>query len=279
MAVAPMTETSRRSPEPPPLGRLTLVDAVRRHLLLALMPVVLFVGAAVALGLERQSEYTSEARLNVGGLNLTRQSIEGYTAAVQQLAVAYARSVDAEGVVEPVGRELRVSPQDVAARVSATPIQGSSVVRVLATGDSAAEAERIADVTADSLVEYAIELNSGRSTSDRMLTRFREASRSVRRARAALDRARGRKRSTLQTRLDVARLEMETAGFLYSQSQAGQATTELVQKLAPASPATNDRDDVLKDYLAAALVAGLLCGIGLAVARANALARRRLGKR
>jgi hypothetical protein len=278
MAVAPIADPPRVPPEPPPLGRLTVLDALRRHWVFALLPVLLLTSAAAAVGLQREPEYTSEARLNVGGLNLTRQSIEGYTAAVQQLAVAYARSVDADGVVKPVARELRLPPAEVVDRVSATPIQGSSVIRVMATGDSADAAERVADATAESLVDYAIDLNSGRSTSDRLLSRFKKASRELRRVKVRQFRARPSERPQLQTQVDTARLEMNTAGFLYSQSQAGQATTELVQKLAPAATATSDREDVLKDLLAAGLIAGLVIGVGLAVARANALARRRLGK-
>jgi uncharacterized protein involved in exopolysaccharide biosynthesis len=278
MAVAPMTDLPRTPPEPPPLGRLGVLESLRRQWFFALLPVLLLVGAAVAIGLTREPEYESEARLNVGGLNLTRQSIEGYTAAVQQLAVAYARSVDAETVVTRAGRQVGLPPAEVSARVSATPIQGSSVIRIFATGPSGGEAQRVADATADSLVDYAIDLNSGRSASDTLLDRFTAASRKLRNARAAQARARPRDRPRFQTRIDIARLEKDTAGFLYTQSQAGQATTELVQKLAPAAPATSDREDVLKDLIAGGLIAGLLVGVGLAVARANAVARRRLRK-
>jgi uncharacterized protein involved in exopolysaccharide biosynthesis len=72
---------------------------------------------------------------------------------------------------------------------------------------------------------------------------------------------------------------MQTAGFLYQQSQAGQATTNIVQKLTPGGRATSDRDAMLKDLIAGALIAGLLIGVGLAVARENALARRRTAAR
>lgn len=269
-------ESERRDPpEPPQLG---VLDALRRHLPLALLPLVLLGCVAVALAFARTPVYTSEARLNVGGLNLTQQSIEGYTAAVQQLAVAYSRSIDATGVVTPVAREVGLSPREVVDRVSATPIPGSSVVSIEATAGEAREAERTADATADSLVLYAIELNSGRSTSEQLLVRYRNASRRLQRARADLDRTPPTRRQPVETRVDIARLQRDTAGFLYQQSQAGQAATELVQKLAPAAEAESDRRKVLGNYLAAAAVAGILIGVGLAVARGNALARRRLGE-
>jgi capsular polysaccharide biosynthesis protein len=256
-------------------------ESLRRHWLIALLPVVLLVGAAVAYGLQRSPEYTSEARLNVGGLNLTQQSIEGYTHAVAQLAVAYSRSIDATGVTEPVAKDLGVTQDEVVDAVSATPIQGSPVISIHATADDASEAERLADSAADSLVDYAVTLNSGRELSDDLLERFVDASADFRKARLALDRApaRGRRREQLETRVDTAKLRMDTVRFLYGQSQAGQATVHIVQKLAPAAVAKSDRRDKLEDYVAAALIAGLLIGVGLAVARANAVTRRRLGER
>jgi hypothetical protein len=263
--------------DPPPPPRFTVLDALRRHLPIALLPVVLLVAVAVGISYAREPVYTSEARLNVGGLNLTQQSIEGYTAAVTQLAVAYSRSVHATGVVTPVARRLDESPAEVIDRTSAVPIQGSSVIRIRATGDQPRDAERLADKTANSLVAYAIKLNSGKAASGRLLKRFKRAARAWRRAIAAAGRTGGgESQRQAQNRLDSARLEMDTAGFLYRQSQAGQATLELVQKLAPAAKATSDRADKLQTLAASGAIAGLLIGIGLAVARANAVARRRL---
>ena len=281
VAVEPMTRGRDGAPDPPRLGRLTLLEALRRQLPIALIPIVILVAIAVALAYAREPEYESEARINVGGLNLTAQTIESYTAAVTQLANAYARSIHATDVVNPVAEELRVPPGEVIDNVDATPIQGSSVVRIVATWDSADGARRLADASTDSLVDYATKLNAGQETASRLLVRFQRASRRLERARNALARAgaNGSARNALETRVATAQLEKETAGFLYQQSQVGQAATRLVQKLAPASEATSDRRDRLEEYVAAALIAGTLIGLGLAVARANAIARRRLGTR
>lgn len=281
MAVEDITAPDYPPREQPQFGRMPVLQSLRRHLVLALLPVVLLIGAGVAIGLARTPEYESEARLNVGGLTLTQQSIEGYTSAVQQLAVAYSRTIDANGVVEPVSAETGVPPGEVVDRVSATPIPGSPVIRVIATGEDSGETIRLADAAADALVAYAVELNSGETQSGRLLVRFRAASRDFRRASATLDRARRRKRDTraIETRVDIARLRMQVAGVLYQNSQAGQATTGLVQKLAPAARANSDRDEMLRTLVAGGAVGGLLIGIGLAVWRGSAVARRRLGVR
>ena len=264
---------------PPAPPRPGVLESIRRNLALAILPVLLLVGGAVAWGLAREPTYTSEARLNVGGLNLTQQSIEGYTTAVAQLAVAYSRAIDASGVVRPVATSTDIPAQEVADRVSATPIEGSPVIRVRATAADAAEAVELADASASSLVRYARELNSGTSQSKPLLKRYVEASRDYRAARLRADRLDvGDPRfKAAQVQEDIARLRQQTSGALYSQSLAGQATTNLVQRLAPAAPARSDRDEVLQQLAAGGLIAGLLIGIGLAVWRANDVRSRRLG--
>ena len=255
------------------------MDAVRRNLPIVVLPVLLLVGAAVAIGLLRDPTYTSEARLNVGGLSLTQQSIPGYTTAVESLAVAYSRAIDAPAVVRPAARESGLSPTEVADSVSATPVQDSPVIRIRATSDDAGEAVRLAQAAAGALVDYAFELNSGTTQSVPLRRRFLAASRNLRLAHAASESLKPNtpRWRAAQTREDLARLQMQTAAALYQQSQAGQSTTNLVQRLAPAAPATSDRDSVLQQLAAAGLIAGLLIGVGLAVARENRLTARRTG--
>jgi uncharacterized protein involved in exopolysaccharide biosynthesis len=282
MAVEDLPPTSYAVPDYPPAPpQLGLVQAVRRSLPLVILPVLLLVAGAVAYGLLRDPTYTSEARLNVGGLTLTQQSIDGYTGAVAQLAVSYSRAIDATDVVDPVARDARLDPIDVARRVSATPIQGSPVIRVRATGKNADETRQLSDAAADSLVDYAFTLNSGVKQSDRLLKRYIAASKAYRTA--SLEAARLKltspRRRGPQVRADIARLKQTVAGVLYQQSLSGQANINLVQKLAPAAPPTNDRKAVLQQFLAGALIAGLLIGIGLAVWRTNRVTVRRLGGR
>jgi hypothetical protein len=264
-----------------PVAQLGVLQAMRRSIPLVILPVILLVAGAVAYGLGRSPTYTSEARLNVGGLNLTTQTLAGYTTAVQQLAVAYSRAIDATPVISPVSRKLRLAPTDVADRVSATPIQGSPVIRVRATGKDAGEARRLADAVAASLVTYAIDLNNGSTESARLFRDFKAATRRMERAGAKAQRLKlsDPRYEAAKTREDIARLKAQTAGALYQRSVAGQATTNLVQKLAPAAPATSDRNSVLQQFIAGALIAGLLIGIGLAVLWTNRLTARRLGAR
>jgi uncharacterized protein involved in exopolysaccharide biosynthesis len=269
------------SSAPRPAARMGVLQAIRRSIALVLLPVILLVGGAVAYGLLRSPTYTSEARLSVGGLNLTTQTLPGYTTAVQQLAVAYSRAIDATNVIAPVAARFNLSQVEVARRVSAAPIEGSPVIRVRATSGDPGEAVQIADATARSLVNYAIDLNSGSDASARLLRKFVAASRDLQNATAASRRLKlgDPRRKAAKTREDIAQLQLQTASSLYQQSQVGRANLNLVQRLAPAAPATSDRDEKLQQLIAGALIGGLLIGVGLAVWRGNRVLVRRLGKR
>jgi uncharacterized protein involved in exopolysaccharide biosynthesis len=254
------------------------MEALRRNVLVVLAPAVLLLAAGVAIGLLRKPTFTSEARLNVGGLSLSQQSIEGYTAAVQFLAVAYARAVDATPVVTSVARQLHLSPSTVVSEVSAAPITASPVITVQAKSKDAQQAVAVANATSNSLVGYAVHLNSGASTAQSLLKRYRAASHALQAANAHLQHLppNSPQQSQAQVQVDTARLQMQTAGGLYQQSEVGQATENLVQRLAPASPATSDRSSALQRFAAGGLIAGLLIGVGLATERTSRLVLRRM---
>jgi uncharacterized protein involved in exopolysaccharide biosynthesis len=258
-----------------PVVQLPLLEALRKSIIVVLLPVVLLAGAGVALGLVRKPTYTSEARLNVGGLDLTEQSIQGYTNAVQFLAVAYARAIDADNVVLPVARRLKLPKTQIAKQVIATPIQNSPVVVVDATSKNPLQAQRLADFMADSLVRYAVTLNAGAQASQKLLANYIGASKALQRATQHLQATppNSPQHQAAQTQADLARLKLQTTGFLYQQSQAGQATINLVQKLAPATQPSSDRMSVLQQYVAGGVLGGLLLGIALAVLRINRLSK------
>ena len=263
--------TSETRHIPPP----TLAQAALRNLVIVLIPIVLLVGGAVAYGIERKPVYTSTAQLGVGGVNLPLQAISGYSVAVAQLAVTYARSVDAPQIVEPAARQAGVTPADAVRDLSATPVEGSAVIRVSAETKDAGQAQRLADGAADALAAYAARLNRNNPDTPRLLRQFVADSRAVRDATTAVGKAKSAaERKSAQTSLAVAKLRQQTDGALYQQSQSGGGSTTLVRKIAPAAAATSDRSSMLQRYVIAALIAGALIGGGLAMARESSRRRR-----
>jgi capsular polysaccharide biosynthesis protein len=277
MAIATPEKTGNFAANGHGAPRLTVVQAVQRHLLLFLAPIVILSGAAFAYAKVRDPVYSSDAQINVGGVNLTTQSIPGYTVAVAQLAVAYARSVDATPVLNSVSRRAGITPLEAAQQMSATPVEQTPVVRIHATGSTPQQAQIVANATADALVRYAVQLNRANPDTPRLLNRFVADSRRLRAATAAVNKGKtAAARDRAQTAADLALLQQRTDAALYGQSVAGDAATSLVQKLAPASLAKSDRTSVFQRLFLGAILAGALIGVGLALARAHADSRRRL---
>lgn len=255
-------------------------SVLRKWKVVLAVPAVL-IGLALILGLTRSPEYTAESRLNVGRIDVTAQAIPGFATGVVSLAGAYSRLVDAEDVVVPVATDLGVPTDEVAARVSASPIPESPLFRVEATGDSEAEAVALANATSQSLIDYINTVNSDATASDRLLRQFRSAANGQQAAEAAVRNTSGaasrnptaenqRALARARAELETATLRADTLRNLYQQSREGVATSSnFVQVVNPAGGAVNDRGSTIQRLVATGLIGGLIGGIALAVALAN----------
>ena len=99
------------APGPAPASRgVSLGTALRRYPILALLPVVVLAAAGITLGLRRPPTYTASTTINVGAPDINSQATPGYVLAEQTLASAYSREVTSQFVVNPVARQMHVSP-------------------------------------------------------------------------------------------------------------------------------------------------------------------------
>jgi uncharacterized protein involved in exopolysaccharide biosynthesis len=277
----------------PPVSRLvpriTPLTAARRHWFIVAFVTLLFTGAGVAAGWLRPPQYTAQARLVVGRIDVSAPGALGsFTAATQALASQYSRTIDAQGVTRRVARRAGMTPQAVAARVSATPIPQSPVMKVFATDTSAAEAVRLANLASDALVSYTTALNRSNPDTARLLSRYAQAAGQVVSRQARLRRqlrrydAKPSRRKLAQvqrTRVDlrVAQLRSQTLRNAYSASTESQAATALVQVLERAFAGTSDRMRYVQFLGFLGFVAGIAAGLALATLRANRLLRRSIG--
>jgi hypothetical protein len=254
-----------RQPDAP-----TPFQAIWRHPFLALLPVLLLVGGAVAFGQLREPTWTSESRLSVGELSPSTQSAPGIVEANQQLASAYSRAVDAQRVLVPVSRELGIPTREVSARLSASPVPESPVVKVSATGTGEREAVVLAQVGTSSLVRYIRRLGNRNPEAERLLSELTDARREVAKLQAETLPGTGPNPD-----LDAAKLRAKSLETQYLETtQRGGATP--ITELNPAEVATSDRDKVLKLAIVIGALGGIAVGAALATLRASALRRRRL---
>jgi capsular polysaccharide biosynthesis protein len=283
-----LTQANTENSQTPLLGdldgahahRISAWEAMKRHWVRAILPVVILVPIAIVIGLGRSPKYTSETHLIVGRLSITNPGLAGFVTATQSLAAAYARAVTASAVTEPVGKELGITPKQVASRLEGSPIQLSPVFRVIAHGASAGQAVALANDTSNALISYVSSLNRENPDGPNLLKRFRAASKEFSSANLEMQSAQDNydhsqtegNRRALDAAVAVraqAELEKNTFGVLYTGSEAGQSTASLVSTLNPATTATSDRGSVTQMLVLVAIIAGLVIGLALATARAR----------
>jgi hypothetical protein len=262
-------------------GRTGVLTAARRHPFLVLFPLLIFVGAAVFLGLARDPSYTAESRVIVGRLDVSQPgSLAGFQDATEALAAGYSRSVVADAVTGPVGREFGLTRKQVRDRISATPVPSANVFRIQATTANKAGSIRLANATTASLIAYILKLNRNNPDQGRILKQFSTAALLYRERFAVQQRLQRRsdRLGTPSAQQDLDRasastedalLQRETYRIAYQNSEGGQATSSQLQVLAPANDTSSDRISILELLLLAGVVAGLLVGIAFATLREN----------
>jgi capsular polysaccharide biosynthesis protein len=266
--------------------RLGILESVRRHLLLFLVPVIVCVGAAAVYGFSREPNYTAEARMGIAKVDVAAPgALAGFTTAAQSLAETYSRVIQAEPVVRDLARQLNSTPERIRARLSAVPVPDTPVFRVVATGPTEDAAVRLANAGTDSLQSYLRKLTAD-TESTRLLQQYKraalaasEASAVRSEARAAYEQARTRRNRIALVQADadlaVARVRANSLQEAYAlRAQGGTTSSANPQVLARASSAGSDRRSKFQLLVALGLLAGVALGTGLALLRAHLLTRR-----
>jgi hypothetical protein len=263
-----------------------VLEALRRHWFVAIVPLLAILGAAVALGLTRRPVYTAKVSLSVGKLAVTNvAAIPGLVDASRALASNYSRAIYGTAVSKDAARRLRTTPAEVVAHVSATPVPDSNLFRVTGTASTAANAVAYANVTSSSLVAYLRRLSATAAGDNGVFVRFQRVALTYSRRREeeqTLKRRLGpRPGPSDQARISHAEALTQTAllrreglRLAYQTTQQAGTTTIPVQILAPATSATSDRNSKLQLFVFIGLLAGLASGTALAILRGNRVARR-----
>jgi Mrp family chromosome partitioning ATPase/capsular polysaccharide biosynthesis protein len=254
---------------------MSVWDAVRRHPLLAVLPLVVLTGLGILLGLSRKPVYTATARMYVQVPSGEPSALFAATDAASGLASAYSRAVAATAVGKAVARDVRHDASAASGSTSATPVPDSPIVKVTANASAGRSAVRLANVTADELAKYINRLNTSNTASHYALAAFSAATHRVARARAnlvdaeqavaALPTAEAKTQlESARAAYEVAQLRQSAAKARFTSLQSGQQPS--LEPLRHAVGATNDRTSKLELYGFAGFLAGAFAGCGLALA-------------
>jgi uncharacterized protein involved in exopolysaccharide biosynthesis len=270
--LVPVTEAE----EPRPVPVVGPLEAVVRHPLLFILPVLVLLAGATAIALTRQPEYKAQARLNVGRANVPPYTVQGVVFGNQSLAVSYSRAIASPTVVQSAARRADVSFSEANNALSATAVPGSTVIRIDAEGSSRRQAIALANGASVGLRFYVVTLNRNPQTTQ-ILREYRRAQRQLDRAEARAGRVEdpnSRAGQDAANDLQVARLRASSLEGQYRFTLGNEAPTNLVQVLAPATSAKSDFVSKLQQLLLIGGAAGLILGVAFALLRANRVLRR-----
>lgn len=272
--VAARISPAVQAPAPHPLGPLR-PSAIRWPIVVLF--VLLFAAGGYYASTQRSPEYTSTATINVGRTDVRVQALPGYVQGAQSLASAYSRIVTSGEIVDPVAKQLRHPPQDVRSRLSSTPISGSPIFTISATGDDEGSAVRLAEAATKQIESYVTKTDKGDNSTDALMREYREQVRRSAAAERQIDRYRANIRNgvgdadTQRERLVDAQTDQQTAELrkqslqsLYVNQVATDTSTAGIQVLSPAATATSDKDSMQQKLIAIGALAGLVVGLAVA---------------
>ncbi len=272
LVTSPSTDGHRESVDR--FRRPTVWQAMSWHWVTVVVPAVLLCVLAIAAGMLRTPNYTAETTLSVSQSAAGSGGLVGFADASSSLAIGFSRAINAAGVVQPTGRRTGLSPDEVRASLSASPIPQSPVVTVQARTDSSSRAVRLANEAAQSLTQYVSRFGANQASSARLLQEFQVASDKAAKLNA---RVRGLEASgagtaavsQASTQRDVANLQANAFGTAYQQSAQNGSFGDPLQVVSAASNASSDRIPKLELLAIVGLLAGLAVGTALAVYRVS----------
>jgi uncharacterized protein involved in exopolysaccharide biosynthesis len=245
--------------------------AIGRHKrLIALFAVVGALVGAV-FGLATPATYEAAATLQVGQVNPNSPGFASFTQSSSSLATAYSRAIAAAPVLAKVKTKLHLPPPRASARLSSEPIPLSPAFRVIATGPSAKQAQRLANVAAAGVIAYTNHSNSANPEATSLLSDYRRAALAFNRASAraaALAESSSDAALKAEAAKSAAKIRLKAVGNAYVATVGSQPPREgFVSFLAGATTATSDRSSKVQLYGFLGLLGGLVLGCGAALLR------------
>jgi uncharacterized protein involved in exopolysaccharide biosynthesis len=264
-----------------------VLGALRRFWFVALIPVLLLVGAAVWLGLSRPERYKATAVMSVGHVyGTTPTGIPGVLEATQTLASVYSRTIHAGDVQHDAAQ--RLAQQSIRARgtLDATPIPDSPLIRVTAESESPRAAVALANAGSAALSAY-VDRQSRPTSTSALMNQYQDADLTYQRLLAASQRAQRRygaarnhktKRALNEATaaVNAARLRLDALGTTYKNAAQGETANPSVEVFARAAAAVGDRSSVMQMLVFVGAIGGIAAGAALALLLAHRRPRRRI---
>jgi len=133
---------------------VTVLDVVRRHPRLVVVPALVLLAIGLALGALRKPTYSSTARGAIEiGLS-AGTALSGISEATPSYADTFSRAATSDWVLNAVAQTTGIGHDAITAAVSATPVAQSGGINIVATAPSPTRATRLVNAVAASLSAY-----------------------------------------------------------------------------------------------------------------------------
>ena len=276
--------------------------ALLRYPLLFTVVLLCVLIPSVLVAWRTPTTYTAEARLLVGRVDTDARSVPGYAQATEDLAAVYARVVPTDVVLTPVATATGTPIDAVSRSLSASPIAGSSMIRIEAKASSPDQARQLTQAASTALTAYVHGLNDAGDRGVAEAQAYQTAADEYADAQLQAE--------TLQTQLDKTRsavtaglalpsavdetaalvraaksselqkkLRLDAAAEAYRSAVKSDGRRGELNVIADATDSGSNRTSTLEVGALTGLVAGILLGIGVVTARANLPRLRALRRR
>jgi capsular polysaccharide biosynthesis protein len=158
-----------------PAGFQSLGRSAMAHTVLVAAATILGLAVGAGAGYEHPPSYSAQVQLIVGRTSgLAEDQIPGLAAAVQSLASNYARLVSSSTVISDT--ESKLDTTSLPGSLTASPVPESSVINVIASSPTQAQALSLADAGATALVKVVTQLtNDSQSQLTPLITSYQHA--------------------------------------------------------------------------------------------------------
>ena len=247
----------------------TLAERLVRRWWMIVLPALALAAAGVAIGLARSPTWTAETQLSVGRTDVTAQANGGFALLANSISQVFSRIALSDQAIAETSRRTGLSPNEIRDRITVTPLPNAPVFRLLATGDSAVSATRLANAATRSTIDYIEGLNQRPGDQQHYLARYRAAAAQA----AALERRTRRLGSSdhsasadaLRLALQDARLRASALGATYRQLVTTAGTSAGIAPLGTPARPSSDRSSFTQKAGVTGLLVGALIGLLLAV--------------
>jgi len=263
-------------------------SAVRSNLFLVVIIVLVFTVAGAAAGLKRSAKYSATSTLAVLHLNFggSAGALNAFSTAAPELADTYARSINADGVVQPLSKQFHTSVTAINNDLSAASVPASPELMVTAQTASSKSAIRLANAAMTQLLSYLQSVNGADPEGTTLYAQLKAADATVAADENkvvvvkaniqhslstthafAMSATQQAELGAAQSAETLAADQANTLNATYQQSRLDAANTQYLQPLASATTAKSDRVSKLLLYAFVGLVVGIGVATGVAVIR------------